>query len=234
MNKLKIIFLFGLLSNSIYSQIPHSFNYQAVVRNSQGEPLYFQPVSFRISLMQESPGGTVSYQETHLQTTNFFGLVNLEIGNGKVVTGAMDTIRWDLHRYFINVEVDISGNNNFVAMGTTQLLSVPYALYAEKAGGGERGNDFDWEILGPDLVTGHGGDYPTGNVGIGNNAPTTLLYVAKNTGEPTITIRNMGGGGGASYSMVDDLSGASWKFKATTFGGFKIRDQANALDVLTI
>ncbi len=227
-------FLLSPLSSLLSAQVPHSFSYQAVVRNSQGEPLSFQPVSFRISLLQESPGGTVSYQETHLQTTNFFGLVNLEIGNGKVVTGAMDTIRWDLHRYFINVEADISGNNNFVAMGTTQLLSVPYALYAEKAGGGRQEADLDWEVIGNDVVTGHGGSYPTGNVGIGNNAPGSLLYVAKNTGEPTITIRNMGGGGGASYSMVDDLSGASWKFKATTFGGFKIRDQANALDVFTI
>lgn len=73
-----------------------------------------------------------------------------------------------------------------------------------------------------------------GNVGIGNDTPGTLLYVAKNMGEPTITIRNLGGGGGSTYSMVDDLSGADWKFKATTYGGFKIRDHANSLDVITI
>ncbi len=74
----------------------------------------------------------------------------------------------------------------------------------------------------------------TGFVGIGNNAPLSLLYVAKNMGEPTITVRNLGGGGGATYSMMDDLSGADWKFKATTLGGFKIRDHANSLDVITI
>jgi hypothetical protein len=73
-----------------------------------------------------------------------------------------------------------------------------------------------------------------GNVGIGNSTPATLLYVAKNMTEPTITVRNLGGFGGATYSMVDDASGADWKFKATAAGGFKIRDNANGLDVIAI
>ncbi len=74
----------------------------------------------------------------------------------------------------------------------------------------------------------------TGNVGIGNSSPTTLLYVAKSMTEPTITVRNMGGSGGATYVMMDDASGANWKFKATLSGGFKIRDHANLMDVITI
>jgi hypothetical protein len=74
----------------------------------------------------------------------------------------------------------------------------------------------------------------TGNVGIGNNAPATLLYVAKNMTEPTITVRNLGGTGGATYVMQDNASGAIWKFKATLSGGFKIRDHANNLDVIVI
>lgn len=74
----------------------------------------------------------------------------------------------------------------------------------------------------------------TGSVGIGNNSPSTLLFVAKNMTEPTITVRNLGGFGGATYTMTDDASGANWKFKATTTGGFKIRDHANLMDVITI
>jgi hypothetical protein len=73
-----------------------------------------------------------------------------------------------------------------------------------------------------------------GNVGIGNNAPATMLHVAKFMTEPTITIQNLGGVGGATYSMMDNVSGANWKFKATNSGGFKIRDHANALDVFVI
>lgn len=60
----------------------------------------------------------------------------------------------------------------------------------------------------------------SGNVGIGNNSPTTLLHVQKNMIEPMITVQNLGGTGGATYTMFDDASGANWKFKATLSGGF--------------
>ena len=74
----------------------------------------------------------------------------------------------------------------------------------------------------------------TGNVGIGNTAPATLLHVAKNMTEPQITVQNLGGFGGATYTMMDQASGANWKFKATLTGGFKIRDHANLMDVFVI
>jgi hypothetical protein len=74
----------------------------------------------------------------------------------------------------------------------------------------------------------------TGNVGIGNSSPTTLLHVGKNMTEPSITVQNLGGNGGATYTMIDNNSGANWKFKATNTGGFKIRDHANLLDVVVI
>ena len=74
----------------------------------------------------------------------------------------------------------------------------------------------------------------TGYVGIGNNAPAKLLYVGKNTTEPTSVIRNFGGTGGATFEMIDDASGADWKFKATLSGGFKIRDNANFADKIVI
>ena len=74
----------------------------------------------------------------------------------------------------------------------------------------------------------------TGFVGIGTNSPSTLLSVSKNTTEPAITVRNMGGNGGATYSMIDDASGANWKFKATLSGGFKIRDHSSSTDVIIL
>jgi hypothetical protein len=74
----------------------------------------------------------------------------------------------------------------------------------------------------------------SGNVGIGDNSPSTLLHVKKNMTEPTITVQNLGGNGGATYAMVDAASGANWKFKATLNGGFKIRDHANLMDVFVI
>ncbi len=74
----------------------------------------------------------------------------------------------------------------------------------------------------------------SGNVGIGNGAPTTLLHVGKLMTEPTITVQNLGGSGGATYTMMDQVSGANWKFKATNTGGFKIRDHGNLMDVIII
>jgi hypothetical protein len=74
----------------------------------------------------------------------------------------------------------------------------------------------------------------TGNVGVGLNTPTSLLHVGKSMTEPTIRVQNLGGAGGATYQMTDNTSGADWKFKATNTGGFKIRDNAFALDVMTI
>lgn len=74
----------------------------------------------------------------------------------------------------------------------------------------------------------------SGYVGIGNSSPTALLHVGKNMTEPAITVQNFGGGGGATFRMTDNVSGADWKFKATNAGGFKIRDNAFSLDVIVV
>ncbi len=233
----KVLFTFVLAVFSVLtllSQAPPSFKYQAVVRDKAGQVLPNQSISLHISILQSASDGPEVYREHHSVTTSELGLVTIEVGRGKSLIGSMAAIDWGGGSHFLRVEMDPSGGTNYELMGVSELLSVPYALYAAEAGSGQREADLDWEITGGHVVTGHGGSYPAGNVGIGNNAPGTLLYVAKNMGEPTITIRNLGGGGGATYSMVDDLSGADWKFKATTYGGFKIRDHANLMDVLVI
>ena len=74
----------------------------------------------------------------------------------------------------------------------------------------------------------------TGNVGIGISTPGYLLHVAKNMTAPSIRIQNLGGTGGAAFEMIDNASGADWKFKATNTGGFKIRDNSNGLDVIQV
>lgn len=74
----------------------------------------------------------------------------------------------------------------------------------------------------------------SGYVGIGTNSPATLLHVARNMTEPNIVVQNLGGNGGATFTMIDNASSANWKFKATLSGGFKIRDHANGLDVIVL
>ncbi|HNS17016.1 MAG TPA: tail fiber domain-containing protein [Bacteroidales bacterium] len=232
-----ILILSGMIVSmncSLQAQAPPSFKYQAVVRDKSGQVVANQHITLRISILQSGVDGPEIYSELHSVATSELGLINVEVGRGKDPTGSLAAIGWGSGSHFLRIEMDPSGGMDFELVGVSQLLSVPYALYAEQAGSGGREADLDWEVIGNDVVTGHGGSYPTGNVGIGNNAPGSLLYVAKSMGEPTITIRNLGSGGGATYSMVDDLSGADWKFKATMYGGFKIRDHPNALDVLVM
>jgi len=116
----------------INAQAPESFSYQAIVRNTEGQPLVTQDIIFLFSIIKTTTGGTVVYTENHAVETNQFGLVTLAIGNGTDKTGNFTTIDWGADVYFLNVQVDI-GDAIFVDMGTTQLLSVPYALHAKIA-----------------------------------------------------------------------------------------------------
>lgn len=117
-------------SVSILAQAPQSFMYQAVARNAVGGLLANQAVSFQLTVYEGTPGGTVVYQEVHSATTNLYGLVNLEVGSGLVAAGDITTINWGGGSYFLETALDPAGGFAFVVMGTTQLLSVPYALHA--------------------------------------------------------------------------------------------------------
>lgn len=130
------IAIFLVLLSPIFAlaQSPQQFNYQAVVRDASGTELPNQSVSFRVSLVQGSSGGTAVYSETHTVLTNSFGLANLAIGTGTVSNGNFSLISWGNGPYFIRIELDINGGNSYQLMGTSQLLSVPYALYSENTG----------------------------------------------------------------------------------------------------
>jgi uncharacterized protein (TIGR02145 family) len=132
MRKLLIVFWCLLLQITAFNQAPQSFNYQAVVRSSSQWLLSNQDVDVRINLKIGNTSGIIVYTETHSTTTNLYGLINLNIGAGTVVLGDFDAIDWGADDYFINVEVTTDGTN-YLDMGTTQILSVPYALYALKA-----------------------------------------------------------------------------------------------------
>ena len=128
-----ILAFFSLIWLNMVAQAPGAFKYQAVARNTSGEVLANKSVSFRISILSGSATGTAVYTETHTgKPTNEFGLVNLEIGMGTPVTGTFAGISWGTHNYFLKVEMDPNGGSSWQAMGSGQLLSVPYALYARE------------------------------------------------------------------------------------------------------
>ncbi len=167
MKKLSILLLSCLIiSASIYAQPPQAFKYQAVVRNTAGDILQNQAVGIRISIHDATATGTIIYQETFSETTNQFGLVNLEIGNGAASIGAFAGIDWGSSPKFMETEIDPVGGTSYISMGTSELLSVPYALYAETSGGTSA-----WGKNGDTLY------YVTGNVGIGTASPQGEFHV---------------------------------------------------------
>ncbi|NQZ34408.1 MAG: hypothetical protein HRT58_02045 [Crocinitomicaceae bacterium] len=117
---------------SSFGQAPEGFKYQAVVRDAGNLILNNQAVGMRLTILQGSIGGTAIYTETFAPTTNAYGLVNLEIGTG-MSTNDFTLIDWASGPYFIETAVDITGGVSYVVMGTSQLMSVPYALHAKTA-----------------------------------------------------------------------------------------------------
>jgi len=134
MKKLLSILSIMTLSVMLFAQAPQSFSYQTVIRDASWNVLNTQSVGIKISILEDVSNGTVVYEEFHSATTSQIGLVNLSVGDGTVMTGVFNTIDWGDHSYFIEVAVDVTGGTNYTVMGTTQLRSVPYALYAETSG----------------------------------------------------------------------------------------------------
>ena len=133
MRKLFTILLAVFLTATVWAQSPNKMSYQAVIRNASNNLVTSTAVAMQISILQGSTGGSAVYVETQTPTTNFNGLVNIEIGEGKVVSGNFSTINWANGPYFVKTETDPAGGANYTITGTSQLLSVPYALHAKTA-----------------------------------------------------------------------------------------------------
>ena len=122
------------LSQQASAQTPEKMSYQAVVRDGNNDLLTEAQVGMQISILQGSASGTAVYVETQTPTANTNGLVSLEIGSGTAVSGDFTTINWANGPYFIKTETDPTGGINYTISGTSQLMSVPYALYAKESG----------------------------------------------------------------------------------------------------
>jgi hypothetical protein len=134
MKKLNILLAFCLTIIILNAQTPpNAFNYSAVARNPSGVPIANSAIGIQITILKSSPTGTSEYVENHVVNSDEFGLFNLIIGGGAVQSGSIENIDWSSDSYYLQVGMDVSGGVNFVLMGTTQLLSVPYALHAKTA-----------------------------------------------------------------------------------------------------
>jgi hypothetical protein len=130
MKQLFSLFVISALTIGVFAQPPQKMSYQAVIRNSIGQFVTSHPVGMRISILQDSATGTAVYVETQTPTTNANGPATIEIGGGTVVSGTIGVIDWSTGIYFIKTETDPAGCTNYSITGTSQILSVPYALHS--------------------------------------------------------------------------------------------------------
>jgi hypothetical protein len=165
MKKLNLLLVFCLaMLTFVQAQIPpQAFNYSAVARNAAGQPIATATIGIQVSILKTSPTGVAQYSENHFVNTDAFGLFNLVIGGGAVQSGSMTTIDWSNDNYYLKVGMDATGGTNFLTMGTTQLLSVPYALHAKTA----------------ESIVGGGAGF-SGNYNDLTNLPITVTSISSN------------------------------------------------------
>lgn len=219
MNKFLSLSICVMLSGIIFAQTPQSFQYQSVVRDASGAVLVSQPVTLKLSIIAGALPGIIEYVETHSTTTNAFGVVTLAVGSGTPVTNLFLNIDWSNAIHHLKVEVNLG--SGYIDMGTTQLLSVPYALYSESSG------DSHWSINGNDIYNSN-----SGNVGVGINNPIGRMVVqGSSTALPTDPLFEIKNRIGQSIMVVYEDSVHFFITDAanpSNKGGFAVSGRSNA------
>ena len=133
----KLLFLSLFIPLLAFTQVPQGVGYQGVATDANGIELVNQSISIRASIISASPTGTIEWQETHTTSTDTFGLFTLTIGQGTSTGNGAQTsfadISWGASTHFLKIEMDVNGGTNYSHMGTNQMMSVPYSLYAKNA-----------------------------------------------------------------------------------------------------
>ncbi len=186
MKNIYILFSLIILTISVFAQAPEKMSYQAVVRNSTNQLITNQSIGIQISILQTTETGTAVYIETHLPISNTNGLISIEIGTGTIVSGDFATINWAGNIYFIKNEIDINGGSNYTITGTSQLLSVAYALHAKTA-----------ETIISDSTTHYVGELYGGGI---------IYYVYDNGQHGLIaSLDDLDGGSGVAWSAIANV-----------------------------
>ena len=124
-----------------HAQVPQAISYQAVAYDEEGNVLSNKAVSVQLEILQGSISGAVVYQEVHRAATSSNGVLNLRIGQGETAEYDFSSIDWSQAPYFVRLSMDTQGGDAYKEVAVSQMLSVPYALYAEKAGSVENAEE---------------------------------------------------------------------------------------------
>lgn len=134
MKQFVLLSMFILSARFSYCQVPRCIPYQAIARNNVGGVIANQTIHVRFTIHDSTTGGSVVYQETFSPHTSSSGQFNFNIGTGTPSSGSFASINWAVNSKFMQVELDPAGGSAYIDMGTTQMMSVPYALYSNSAG----------------------------------------------------------------------------------------------------
>lgn len=216
------------ISASLWAQAPQAFNYQGVARDLSGTALVAKNISVKASILDGSLTGTVVYAETHAIATNQFGLFTLSIGTGTVASGIFANTNWATGNKYLKIEIDPNGGSSYTLAGTTQLLSVPYAMYAAKAGDSNN----QW------ATTATGLNYNKGDISIGNEMTdkSSWFKISKDNSDANrralLTIENtydgstsnsgvhVTSGNGTNKAIVEMVAHAKSYFPALGYSGY--------------
>jgi hypothetical protein len=186
-------FLFLLITFSLFAQSPEKMSYQAVIRDATNTLVTNQSVGMQISILQTTTTGTAIYTETQTVSTNTNGLLSLEIGMG-VTSDDFSAIDWKAGPYFIKTETDPTGGSSYTITGTSQLMSVPFAMYAKTSGDGittEQSDAIETNTAKTSMVLG-----TTAETALAGDTPTIATVqadaIAANTAKVGITTEQAG------------------------------------------
>jgi len=236
MKNISILAIILFTTLTMHSQTPELMSYQAVVRDADSELLTDQTVGIKISILEDTASGTPVYVETQSPSTNSNGLLSLQVGAGTVVSGDITTIDWANHDYFIKTETDPTGGENYTIDGTSQILSVPYALLSKKAvnvindlvddADNDPSNEYNTEIVldGTNLSIVDGGGTQTADLsslqgqgvsGISTVNNIALRYVAIENGFGNVEILSTGN---LYAGLIWNQSGTTVTVESTAHG----------------
>ncbi|MCQ4139485.1 hypothetical protein [Chryseobacterium sp. EO14] len=199
------------LASLVSAQIPQAFSYQTIAFNAAGAPIANGNVSLRISILDNAANGTVLYTETQNKTTNAKGLVNLNIGQGTATTGNFGAINWGTNAKFVKVEMDPAGGSNYTNVGVNQLMSVPYAMVADKINMNSNGSSLNDDIVENKFSNFGFIDSYDAKAYVFNSKTGTWVAQTFNTyASPTLVTSN------GNFAFIDAYSAKSYAFSSKT------------------
>lgn len=227
------LWLFTTCLLQAQDKMPQAISYQAVARDTQGKVVSEKSIGVKVEILRGSENGNVVFSETHKPTSSRTGTVNLLIGQGVSENGSFASIDWGADTYFLQLSMDLAGGDNYQKVSTTQMLPVPYALYAAKAGEVENGgNSGSSEKVPKFLITpvDYGGDLfdiMAGEVefsldeyeSYGISIDCAILYLDGIDQHLTITIEGSPEGSyfGSAYTTISKSSFMGRKFELDYF-----------------